>query len=82
MHKNTTGHAIINRSNHNQKKLTFRPTFIEMINSDTNVLVKKDIIMANIMSLYLFILTDYHKKTKSRVKINHKCFLKSKEFFF
>ncbi len=64
MHKNTTGHAIINRSNHNQTKLTFRPTFIEMINSDTNVLVKKDIIMANIISLYFFILTEYHKRQK------------------
>ena len=61
MHKNTTGHAIIKRSNQSQKKFIFKPTFIEIINSDTNVLVKKDIIIANIISLYLFILIKYHK---------------------
>ena len=61
MHKNTTGHAIIKRSNQSQKKFIFNPTFIEIINSDTKVLVKKDIIMANMISLYLFILIDYHK---------------------
>ena len=40
IHPNTTGHAMIKRSNHNTKKLLLKPTFIEMINSDTNVLVK------------------------------------------
>ena len=61
MHMNTTGQAIIKRSNHNTMKLLLKPIFIEMINSDTNVLVKKDIIMANIINRYLFILTEYHK---------------------
>ena len=52
------------RSNHNKKKLLSKPTFIEMINIDTKVLVKKDIIKANIISRYLFILTEYHKTHK------------------
>ena len=64
IHPNTTGHAIIKRSNHNTKKLLLKPTFIEMINSDTNVLVKKDIIKAKIISRYLFILAEYHKTAK------------------
>lgn len=64
MQTNTTGHAIMNRSNHNKKKLLIKPTFIEMINSDTNVLVKKDIIKANIISRYLFTFIEYHKKRK------------------
>lgn len=61
---NTTGQAIMKRSNQNKIKLLLKPIFIEIINSDTNVLVKKDIIKANIISLYLFILTEYHKTLK------------------
>lgn len=48
MHKNTTGHAIIKRSNHDTKKLLFNPTLSKIINKDTNVLVQKDIKKANI----------------------------------
>ena len=48
MHKNTTGHAIINRSNHEIKNPWVNPTFNKIINKDTNVLVQKDIIKANI----------------------------------
>ena len=64
MQMNTTGHAITKRSNHKKKKLLLNPILSEMINSDTNVLVKKDIIKANIISRYLFILTEYHKTLK------------------
>jgi len=70
------------RSNHNKIKLLLKPIFIEMINSDTNVLVKKDIIKANIISRYLFILTEYHKTLKVVEKINYVCFLKRKGFVF
>ena len=48
MHINTTGHAIINRSNHEVKKSWVNPTLSKIINKDTNVLVQKDIIKANI----------------------------------
>ena len=82
MQTKTTGHAIMKRSNHNKKKLFLKPTFIEIINSDTNVLVKKDIIKANIISRYLFILTEYHKTQKVVGKINYVYFLKRKEFVF
>ena len=82
MHTKTTGHAIMKRSNHNKKKLFLKPTFIEIINSDTNVLVKKDIIKANIISRYLFILTEYHKTQKSSVKNQLCIFSKRKEFVF
>ena len=82
MQTNTTGQAIIKRSNHNKKNLLSKPTFIEMINSDTNVLVKKDIIKANIISLYFFISIEYHKQKTSSVKIQLCMFSKKKGIFF
>ena len=54
----TTGHAIINLSHHLSKKLLFNPIFKYTMNAETNVLVQKDIIEANItnlMALFLFI---------------------------
>ncbi len=81
IHTNTTGQAIIKRSNQNRIKLSLKPTFIEIINSDTNVLVKKDIIMANITNLYFFIFTEYHEIQKVVEELNHACFPERKEFW-
>ena len=48
MHKNTTGHAIMNRSNHKIKNFSEIPIFNNIINNDTKVLVQNDIKKAKI----------------------------------
>ena len=52
---NTTGQAIKNLSFHKIKKSFWKPTFIVIMNKETKVLVKKDIIRAKMKGLYFFI---------------------------